>query len=114
VLDHSTDMLVGNETGLSLVRRIMGEVVAAATADGARLAPDIIDRQLTHTQTMGAYQSSMQVDRRAGRPLEVEAILGEPARRARQLGVATPTLEILYEMARLTDRAIRQTGGTAA
>jgi len=52
---------------------------------------------------MGAYQSSMQIDRRAGRPLEIESILGEPLRQSAKAGVATPTLQVLYEMARLID-----------
>jgi ketopantoate reductase len=55
---------------------------------------------------MGAYRSSMQVDRQQGRPLEVEAILGEPLRRAQAGGVKTPILESLYRAARVVDASI--------
>jgi 2-dehydropantoate 2-reductase len=47
----------------------------------------------------------MQVDRNEGRPMEVEAILGEPLRRARAKGVAAPILGGLYRAARVVDAA---------
>ncbi len=105
VLDMSTDRLLAAEPGLSLVTDLMREVVAIASADGVALPPEVIERQITHTRTMGAYQSSMQVDRRAGRALEVDAILGEPLRRAQSLNIATPCLAVLCRMARLIDPA---------
>jgi 2-dehydropantoate 2-reductase len=43
----------------------------------------------------------MQVDRQMGRAMEVEAIFGEPLRRARAAGVTTPRLEMLYHALRL-------------
>lgn len=105
VLDRTTDQLLNSESGLELVRRIMREVIAAAAADGAILPDALVEQQIERTRTMGAYQSSMQVDRRQGRALEIEAILGEPLRRAQRLGVSTPTLATLYLMARLIDPA---------
>ena len=45
---------------------------------------------------MGAYKPSSLIDFLAGREVEVEAIWGEPARRARAAGVALPRLEALY------------------
>jgi ketopantoate reductase len=38
----------------------------------------------------------MQVDRERDRPLEVETIIGEPLRAARENGVSTPAMEMLY------------------
>jgi 2-dehydropantoate 2-reductase len=55
------------------------------------------------TTTMGAYRSSMQVDFEAGRPLEVDAIIGEPLRRARRAGIPVPTMELLYAIVRRRD-----------
>jgi 2-dehydropantoate 2-reductase len=123
VLDWTTDRLIANERGLSLVQGLMREVIAAARADGADLAAaepanppgvadarenaiaSIIARQIEHTRTMGAYITSMQVDRRQGRPMEVESILGEPLRRARAACVEAPLLYALYEMAGLVGSA---------
>ncbi|MDB5296945.1 MAG: hypothetical protein JWO31_2928 [Phycisphaerales bacterium] len=104
-LDLATDRLIGSADGVALLTAIMREVAAVAAADGVPLPPELIDRQITHTATMGAYRSSMQLDRQAGRPLEVEAILGEPVRRAQKLGVPVPATEALYRMVRLMDPA---------
>lgn len=107
VLDLTTDRLLDNDNGMRLLTALMAEVIAAAAAVGVRLPPDIIDIQIRHTRTMGAYRSSMQIDRQEKRPLEIESILGEPLRQARKAGISTPNLEMLYEMACLVDRQIR-------
>jgi 2-dehydropantoate 2-reductase len=104
VLDLTTDRLLADAGSVQLVTDIMREVIEAAEAQGLRMPADMIDRQITHTRTMGPYRSSMQIDRQEGRPLEVESILGEPFRQARAAGIKTPKLEMLYEMARLADR----------
>lgn len=101
VLDLATDRLIGFEAGIALITRLMQEVKAIAAADGIDLPGDIIAQQIRHTRTMGAYQSSMQIDRQQGREMEIEAILGEPLRLAAEAGVATPTLHALYDMGRL-------------
>jgi 2-dehydropantoate 2-reductase len=59
------------------------------------------------TETMGEYRTSMVLDYVAGRELEVEAILGEPARRAEALGVTAPTVAGLYALVRAADRRNR-------
>jgi 2-dehydropantoate 2-reductase len=103
VLDLTTDQLLAHDDGVQLVSALMREVVAGARALGYELPDDLIELNLARTRTMGAYQSSMQIDRRAGRSLEIESILGEPLRQARKAGVSTPALEVLYQMARLID-----------
>ncbi|MEB3331964.1 MAG: 2-dehydropantoate 2-reductase [Synechococcaceae cyanobacterium] len=67
---------------------VMGEVAAAAAADGARLQPDLIDDFLTKTEAMPSYAPSMQLDAEAGRPLELEAIYRVPLQRAASHGLA--------------------------
>ncbi|MBI5947429.1 MAG: 2-dehydropantoate 2-reductase [Chloroflexi bacterium] len=94
--------------------RAMREVVAAANADleaagsTARLDPeDVVARMFGQTKMMGDYRTSMVIDYVLGRPLEVEAILGEPSRRAAALGVAVPTVDALYALVRNADRVRR-------
>jgi 2-dehydropantoate 2-reductase len=110
-LDLTTDRLVGTEAGLELVRQLMEEVRAGARADGVDLPAELVDVNINNTTSMGPYRSSMQVDRQEGRPMEVEAILGEPLRRARAGGVETPVLEALYRAAQVVDAGIRIRGG---
>jgi ketopantoate reductase len=87
------------------VAELIREVIAAARADGVDLPASLVDAQINNTTSMGPYRSSMQVDRQEGRPMEVEAILGEPLRRAKAKGVDVPVLEALYRAARVVDAA---------
>jgi 2-dehydropantoate 2-reductase len=52
---------------------------------------------------MGAYKPSTLIDFQAGRPFEVEAIWGEPLRRAAAAGAFTPRLQELYEKLKTMD-----------
>jgi 2-dehydropantoate 2-reductase len=103
--DLTTDRLIAGDDGRRLVAELIREVIAAARADGVELPESLVETQINNTSTMGPYRSSMQVDRQEGRPMEVEAILGEPLRRAKARGVATPVLEALYRAARVVDAA---------
>jgi 2-dehydropantoate 2-reductase len=90
--------------------RAMREVVSAGNADlasagsEARLKADqVVAWMFAQTDSMGDYRTSMAIDYVLGRELEVEAILGAPVRRARELGVAVPTMEALYALVRTAD-----------
>lgn len=108
MLDWTTDRLLATETGRALVGRLMAEVMDAGRADGVTFGfstAEMIERQLRLTATIGSYRTSMQIDRAEGRSMEIEAILGEPLRRARAGGAETPLLQTVYELARLIDSA---------
>ncbi|MGD0463673.1 MAG: 2-dehydropantoate 2-reductase [Tepidisphaeraceae bacterium] len=96
-LDLTTDQIVGNEHGLRLARHLMQEVIAAAQPLGVRFNLTVIEEKIQHTQTMGAYKTSMQIDRLMHRPMEVEAIIGNPLKVARSMSIATPYMEMLYD-----------------
>ena len=95
--------LLGDPAGRERLLAVMAEVVAAASADGAQLDPDLITSFLAQTEAMASYATSMQLDAEAGRPLELEAIYREPLRRARRCGVAMPeTTRLLRELEAIT------------
>jgi len=98
VLDKSTDQIINSPSGLALVRRLMLEVMQTAAAAGITLPPDLPERKINDTKTMGAYRTSMQLDRRHNRPLETDAIVGKTLAAARQTAVATPYIQMLYDM----------------
>ena len=50
------------------------------------------------TSTMGAYRPSTMIDFVEGKAMEIEAIFGEPLRRARALGVPVPGLALLTDL----------------
>lgn len=84
----------------AITRGLMEEVVAIAAAEGAQIEPGFIDHMLEITDKLGPYRTSMQVDYESGRPLELEALLGEPLRCARRAGIAAPRMETLYALVR--------------
>ena len=97
-----TDRIVGDPDSRSVVRSLIAEVVAAGNADltahakSERLdANSIADRMLELTDTMGPYRPSTLVDFVEGKTMEIDAIFGEPLRRARALVTATPQLDLL-------------------
>jgi 2-dehydropantoate 2-reductase len=91
-----TDQLLASPEWEQEVRALIDEVVGAAARFGYVIPADFITEQFAHTRRMGAYQPSSLIDYLAGREVEVEAIWGEPLRRAQAAGVAMPHLEKLY------------------
>ncbi len=84
---------------------LMDEVIAAANKVGYALPTAFALDQIKKTQTIGAYKPSTLIDFAAGRPLEIEAIWGEPWRRATAAGAEMPQLRKLYERLQEMDRA---------
>jgi len=86
---------------------LMEETIAAANQCGYALTPDVLEEQIKRTETMGEYKPSTLLDWKAGRPLEIEAIWGEPLRRASAAGTQMPRLDIVYAVLRALDGARR-------
>jgi 2-dehydropantoate 2-reductase len=93
-LDTAT--ILANERLRQLALELMDETIAIANACGYRLPTAVALDQMKRTEAMGVYQPSSLIDYLAGRPLEIEAIWGEPLRRGQAAGVETPQLEELY------------------
>jgi 2-dehydropantoate 2-reductase len=103
LLDLSTDQLIGSAVGLGLVRQLMWEVLNIAAALGFEFPNELIEQKIEYTRSMGTYKSSTQIDRQKKRPLELEAIWGEPFRVGQRNGVSTSLLKTLYDMLTLID-----------
>jgi 2-dehydropantoate 2-reductase len=101
LLDRSTAQLLAPADGMALVKSVMEEVRMAAKADGIELSAAAAQHQIDRTWSMGEYQTSMQIDRRAGRPMEIEAIIGAVAVLAEQHKIAVPQLRMLLNLLRL-------------
>ena len=83
---------------LRSTRALMDEVIEAANKCGHRLERDAADEQMRRTEAMGAYRPSTLIDFENGKALEIEAIWGEPLRRATAAGARMPQLEIIYAL----------------
>ena len=92
----TTDRILATPRWEQEARALINEVIAAAARFGHVIPADFIEQQFEHTRRMGAYQPSSLIDYLAGREVEVEAIWGEPLRRAQAAGAALPHLEELY------------------
>jgi len=78
----------------------MGELAAIGASIGCPIAESGEDRMKV-TARLGAFRTSMLQDVEAGRPVELEALLGAPREIARRNGIATPALDRLYGVTRL-------------
>ena len=92
----TTDIILARPEWRERAWALMLEVRAGAAALGIAIPESFLRRQLEVTEPMGAYKPSSLIDFQAGREVEVEAIWGEPARRARAAGAVLPQLEALY------------------
>ncbi|MBS0661699.1 MAG: 2-dehydropantoate 2-reductase [Verrucomicrobia bacterium] len=92
----TTDRLLADPRHVARIRVLMDEVAAAARALGHDIPAAFLQRHLDQTPKIGAYRPSSLVDHEAGRPIELEAIWGEPLRRGRRAGVDLPELAALY------------------
>jgi 2-dehydropantoate 2-reductase len=82
------------------LRAGMAELAKVGAAIGCPIEESGEDRMAV-TARLGAFKTSMLQDVDAGRPIELEALLGAPIELARRHGIAVPTLESLYAMTRL-------------
>jgi 2-dehydropantoate 2-reductase len=101
VMSKTTDQLIATPQGRALVKSLMMEIIQTAATQGVKLPPEIADLNIAQTRSMGAYRTSMQIDKQENRPLETESILHQPLAAAQAAGIATPYLKVLYDMASL-------------
>ncbi|KAN0095611.1 2-dehydropantoate 2-reductase [Hyaloscypha variabilis] len=85
----------------TLLIPMMREIVAVAKADGIEIGEDVIQHMAFRSPETSTYRPSMLLDRDEGRPIEFEVILGDPIKRARELGVEVPIVMTVYELLKL-------------
>jgi 2-dehydropantoate 2-reductase len=88
-------------------RDLCDEVRAVGTACGVPLADDFTATVLAGLQRLPAHNgTSMLWDRRAGRPLEVDALTGAVVRRADAHGVDVPVVRTVDALARFVSDSV--------
>lgn len=92
-----TSIILNDESLLFLVEALMREVIQVANKLGYNLSDSLIDHNIKETKSMGPYRPSSMIDFMDGRPVEVEAIWGNPVRVGRSVGVEIPKMEALYD-----------------
>jgi 2-dehydropantoate 2-reductase len=85
-----------------LVREVMRETEAVAARLGIEL-PISIDQRMAGAEKVGAHKTSMLQDYEAGRPMELEAVVGAVVELGGRLGVPLPATQAVYACAKLLD-----------
>jgi 2-dehydropantoate 2-reductase len=83
-----------------VVRNIMTEVEAVAAKMGIEM-PISIDQRIAGAEKVGEHKTSMLQDLEAGRPMELEAVVGAVVELGERLGVPMPHTRTVYACTRL-------------
>lgn len=98
-----TATIVGNENLRELTLALMNEVIMAANRSGHPLPADAWRRSIERSDKMEGYKPSTLQDWESGKPLEIEAIWGEPLRRGIAAGARMPRTEMVYALLNTMD-----------
>jgi 2-dehydropantoate 2-reductase len=79
------------------ITALMQETAAVAAAHGHALERDVVEKSLAFMDKAGpTIKASMQLDIEAGRPSELDYLIGVIGRVGRERGVATPVADMIY------------------
>ncbi|KAI9164079.1 LOW QUALITY PROTEIN: Oxidoreductase AFT12-1 [Paramyrothecium foliicola] len=90
------DWLNSSADATPMTRQLMKEVIDVARKCDVPIEYSLVDTLMDKILAMPPIGSSMQADYKNGKPMEVDIILGYPARKAKELNVPAPTLQTLY------------------
>lgn len=103
-LTHATlDVLCTDPGTRGVARAMMLEAQTIAEALGVRFPIDV-DRRIEGGAAVGAHRTSMLQDLDAGRPMEIDALVGAVQELGRLTGTATPTIDTVLALVRLRAR----------
>lgn len=97
-LTHATLDVVCTDPGTrSVARAMMVEAQEIAERLGVKFPIDV-DRRIDGGAAVGAHRTSMLQDLDAGRPMEIDALVGSVQELGRVVGVATPTIDMVLAL----------------
>ncbi len=104
VLTNGTlESLARDQGARNVLRAMMQEAQAVGEALGVTFAVDVEER-MDMAARVGAHRTSMLQDVDAGRPTELDALLGVVIELAQMTGIATPALKLVYDLTRFRAR----------
>ena len=96
-----------------LTRSLAATMMTEAQTIGERLGAQFrvpMERRISGAESIGKHKTSMLQDVEAGKPLEIDGMLGVVVELAEITGVEVPTLRALYACVSLLDKTIREEG----
>jgi 2-dehydropantoate 2-reductase len=94
----------------ALARAMMEEAQAIGERLGVRF-PVTLEKRLDGAEAVGKHKTSMLQDVEAGKPLELDALVGSVLELGRLTGIPTPHLTAVHALASLLDRTLQQEHG---
>ncbi len=108
VLQADTHQIMSDPQASLLAEELMVEVRSAAAACGKEIESSHIAKMLEDTRKMVPYDSSMLVDYRQHRTMEVESIFGNTLRASQAAGYHPAKVEMLYRQLSFLNRQLTQ------
>ena len=104
VLTQGTLFQLATDLGTrKVIHAMMEEARAVGEALGVRFSVDI-DERIGMAEKVGNHRTSMLQDVEAGRPTELDALLGVVIELAQMVGIATPTLNLVYNLTKFRSK----------
>jgi 2-dehydropantoate 2-reductase len=95
---YNTSEILKNYATKNLAINVMNEVLLLSKLDGVLIEEDVIEKNISMTEKMKPYKTSMLLDFEANRKLEIEAILGNALKFAKEKSIAVPYISTLYAL----------------
>jgi len=95
-------------------RKLAGEMMEEAQAIANKLGVTFklgIDKRIAGAEKIGAHKTSMLQDVEAGRPIELESLVGSVVELARLTGTETPRIDAAYALMRLLVQTLDESRG---
>ncbi len=104
VLTQGTLLQLATDKGTrKVIRDMMEEAQSVAIALGVKFSVDI-DERIGMAEKVGNHRTSMLQDVEAGRATELDALLGAVIELAQMVGIATPTLNLVYDITKFRSK----------
>jgi len=106
-LSRTDQLLAASDSGPIVAKRIIAEMNSIAKALGHEVEEEYLTSLIERDAIKNGIYSSMCMDAAASRPMEVETIVALPLRKAKELGIETPTLECIVALVSALDWRFR-------
>ncbi|KAL7006932.1 hypothetical protein EMMF5_003516 [Cystobasidiomycetes sp. EMM_F5] len=106
-LTRTDKYLAASDSGRVVAKAIIDEMTSIATALGHHIEEDYLTSLIERDTIKNGIYSSMCMDACKSRPMEVETIVSLPLRKAKELGIKTPTLETINALVSALDWRFR-------
>jgi 2-dehydropantoate 2-reductase len=104
VLTQGTLLQLATDPGTrKVIREMMEEAQTVALTLGVKFSVDI-DERIGMAEKVGNHRTSMLQDVEAGRATELDSLLGVVIELAQMVGIATPTLNLVYDLTKFRSK----------